>query len=242
MPKILSIVIPAYNEEAYIGRLLELIGEVSIPSLDLALELIVVNDCSSDQTAEIVSKIPDVRLINHKTNSGKGRAVRTGLEAVTGDYVLIQDADLEYDPQDYLVLLPPLLHGEADVVYGSRYLKDLNKGVVSNLINAKHPEQSWPAYLGGRSISLFAWAFTGRLLNDTVTAYKLFPAPLLCNMELVTTGFELDHEISCKVLAGGHRIQEVPINYYPRTIADGKKIGLKDWFKAIKTFYRFRNG
>ena len=242
MPKILSIVIPAYNEEAYIGRLLKLIGEVSLSSLDLTMELIVVNDCSSDRTAGIVSKIPDVRLVNHKTNSGKGRAVRTGLKAVTGDYVLIQDADLEYDPQDYLALLPPLLNGEADVVYGSRYLKDVEKGVLTNLINAKHVEQSWAAYLGGRSISLFAWIFTGRLLNDTVTAYKLFPAPLLCNMELVTTGFELDHEISCKVLAQGHRIQEVPIRYYPRTIADGKKIGLTDWFKAIKAFYRFRNG
>ena len=240
--KILSIVIPAYNEEAYIGRLLELIGEVDMASLDLTLEIIVVNDCSSDRTAEIVANIPDVRLLNHSVNGGKGQAVRTGLEAINGDYVLVQDADLEYDTQDYLVLLPPVLNGDVDVVYGSRYMKDLDKGILKNLVNAKHPEQSWAAYLGGRSISLFAWLFTGRLLNDTVTAYKLFPAQLLCNMELVTTGFELDHEISCKVLARGHRIKEVPIRYYPRTVADGKKIGLSDWFKAIKTFYRFRNG
>jgi glycosyltransferase involved in cell wall biosynthesis len=183
-----------------------------------------------------------VSLINHTINSGKGQAVRTGLGAVQGDYVLIQDADLEYDPQDYLVLLPPVLNGDIDVVYGSRYLKGLDRGILNNLIHAKHPKQTWAAYIGGRSISLFAWAFTGRFLNDTVTAYKLFPAQLICNMKLVTTGFELDHEISCKVLAGGHRIKEVPIRYYPRTVADGKKIGLKDWFIAIKTFYRFRNG
>ena len=242
LSKILSIVIPAYNEEAYIGELIKLIGEVDVSALGLKLEIIVVNDYSSDSTAEIVASIPSVRLLNHTINSGKGRAVRTGLEAVQGDYVLIQDADLEYDPQDYLVLLPPVLNGDIDVVYGSRYLKGLDRGILNNFIHAKHPEQTWAAYIGGRSISLFAWAFTGRLLNDTVTAYKLFPAQLICNMELVTTGFELDHEISCKVLAGGHRIKEVPIRYYPRTVADGKKIGLKDWFKAIKTFYRFRNG
>ena len=190
MSKTLSIVIPAYNEEAYIGKLIERIGKVDITPLDLKLEIIVVNDCSSDRTAEIVANIPDVRLLNHSVNGGKGQAVRTGLESINGDFVLIQDADLEYDPQDYLVLLPPVLNGDIDVVYGSRYMKDLDKGIVKNLVNAKHPEQSWAAYLGGRSISLFAWLFTGQFTHDTVTAYKLFPAQLLCNMELVTTGFE----------------------------------------------------
>jgi glycosyltransferase involved in cell wall biosynthesis len=164
-------------------------------------------------------------------NGGKGRAVRAGIAAATGEYLIIQDADLEYDPNDYRAMLGPLVSGEADVVYGSRYMG-----------RGKHTNQSWPAYLGGRSLSLIAALLTGRFLSDTVTAYKLFKRPDLAALTLETTGFELDHEITARMLARGARITEVPITYSPRTRSEGKKIGLRDWFLACRTFWRYRKG
>ena len=240
--KTLSIVIPAYNEERYIGTLLEQIAQVDLASLGLDKEIIVVNDCSSDRTAEIVREVEGVTLLEHEKNAGKGMAVRTGLAQASGDFLIIQDADLEYDPNDYIGMLKPLLADQADVVYGSRYMKYPDAGVLKNLFTGKHPDQSWVAYVGGQSLSFVSLLFTGRFLSDTVTAYKLFRSPILKEMTLVTTGFELDHELSAKALSSGYRILEVPISYMPRTVAEGKKIGLKDWFRAIKTFYRFRNG
>ena len=238
----LSIVIPAFNEARFIGELLEKIDQVDLEALGLEKQIIVINDCSTDDTAEIVRGFEGVTLLEHTVNSGKGMAVRTGLDKATGEYLIIQDADLEYDPQDYVVMLKPLLDNRAEVVYGSRYMKYPEAGVIKNLLTGKHPSQSWVAYLGGQSLSFVGLFFTGRFLSDTVTAYKLFQSPIIKNLTLETTGFELDHEISAKVLSGGNRILEVPISYYPRTVAEGKKIGLKDWFCAIKTFFRFRNG
>ena len=242
MSKVISIVIPAFNESQFIGSLLEKIALVDTESLGIDKQIIVVNDCSTDDTASIVKTFTDVNLLEHEVNQGKGRAVRTGLDAATGDYIIIQDADLEYDPEDYLPMLTLLLADEADVVYGSRYMKFPDEGILKNLLTGKHPEQSWPAYLGGQSLSFIARLFIPMFISDTVTAYKLFKAPILKNMTLETTGFETDHEISCKVLAQGFRIKEVPIAYFPRTVAEGKKIGLSDWFCAIKTFWRYRNG
>lgn len=244
---IMSIVIPAYNEEQFISALLEKIRVVDTESLGIEKQIIVVNDCSADSTSEIVQNLidqgfPNTELIEHEHNAGKGRAVRTGLGAATGDYIIIQDADLEYDPEDYLPMLAPLLADQADVVYGSRYLKHPNAGILKNLITGKHPEQSWLAYLGGQSLSFVARLFVPMFISDTVTAYKLFKAPILKNMTLETTGFETDHEISCKVLSQGFRIKEVPISYFPRTVEEGKKIGLNDWFCAINTFWKYRNG
>lgn len=240
--KTLSIVIPAFNEAKFIGELLRKIEQVDLANMGLQKQVIVVNDCSTDKTAEIVAEFEEVTLLEHKVNSGKGMAVRTGLDRATGEYLIIQDADLEYDPNDYIAMLAPLLADQADVVYGSRYMKHPQAGVIKNLLTGKHPDQSWVAYLGGQSLSFVGLFFTRRFLSDTVTAYKLFKSPILKNLKLETTGFELDHEISAKVLSGGHRILEVPIAYFPRTVAEGKKIGLSDWFCAIKTFYRFRNG
>jgi len=242
MSQTISIVIPAYNEAQFIGDLLKKIALVDTESLGIEKQIIVVNDCSSDDTAKIVQTFADVILLEHEKNQGKGRAVRTGLDAATGDYIIIQDADLEYDPEDYLPMLKPLLADEADVVYGSRYMKFPDAGLLKNLFTGKHSEQSWPAYLGGQSLSFIARLFIPMFITDTVTAYKLFKAPILKNMTLETTGFETDHEISCKVLAEGFRIKEVPIAYFPRTVEEGKKIGLSDWFCAIKTFWKYRNG
>ena len=232
--KRLSIVIPAYNEERFIGTLLERIRAVDLTPHGLEKEIIVVDDCSKDGTAAVVARFPDVVLCRHERNGGKGRAVRTGIERATGDYLMIQDADLEYEPHDYVPMVKALLSKQADVVYGSRYTK--------GLLGSKYPQQSWPAYLGGRSLSLAGLMCTGRYLTDTVTALKLFPRPLLGELNLETSGFELDHEITSKVLARGCHIVEVPIQYFPRSREEGKKIGAKDWVRGLRTFWRYRRG
>ena len=232
--KRLSIVIPAYNEERFIGTLLERIVAVDLAPHGLEKEIIVVDDCSKDGTADAVRRFPGVVLTRHERNGGKGRAVRTGIERATGDYLMIQDADLEYEPQDYLPMLAALLSKQADVVYGSRYTR--------GLFGSKYAQQSWPAYLGGRSLSIAALMCTGRYLTDTVTALKLFPRSLLNELDLQTSGFELDHEITSKVLARGCRIIEVPIQYFPRSREEGKKIGAKDWVRGLQTFWRYRQG
>ena len=227
----LSVVIPAYNEARFIGTLLDRITAVDLAPLGVVLEIVVVDDGSSDGTAAIVEAHGGVRLIRMDRNGGKGRAVRAGIAAATGDLLIIQDADLEYDPRDYLPMLRELLARRADVVYGSRYLG-----------RGRHPRQSLAAYWGGRSLSAVAWAFTGRFLTDTVTAYKLFHRADVAGLPLETTGFELDHEITARLLARGKKIVEVPIGYAPRSREEGKKIGARDWLTGTRTFWRYRRG
>jgi len=226
-PRTLSIVIPAFNEERFIGQLLEKVIAVDLSQFFIDKEVIVIDDHSTDRTAEIVRGFP-ASLHTLPKNSGKGEAVKTGIAMATGDYLMIQDADLEYDPNDYVPMLEMLLSGFADVVYGSRYMRA-----------GKYPSQSWAAYLGGRSLSIASWFFTGTYLTDTVTALKLFRTETVKSLDLQTTGFELDHEITSKILSRGLRIREVPIRYFPRTKEEGKKIGLKDWLTAVKTFHGF---
>jgi len=240
--RLLSIVIPAYNEERFVGTLLERIKAVDLASAGFRPELIVVDDCSTDRTAQVVEGISGVHLVRQPKNAGKGAAVRAGIAAATGEYLMIQDADLEYAPADYLPMLRIIAEGRGEIVYGSRYLKRPERGVLANLWSGKHPQQSLAAYLGGQSLSFVAFVFTGRYLTDTVTALKLFPRALLTTLGLETSGFELDHEITAKVLARGHRIVEVPIQYFPRSRAEGKKIGFRDWITAIRTFARWRRG
>jgi len=227
----LSVVIPAYNEERFIGALLDQIRAVDLSRFALAKDIIVVDDCSRDRTSDIVRGFPEVRLHSMPVNGGKGRAVRQGITMATGEYLIIQDADLEYDPRDYVPMLEALLAGRGDVVYGSRYLG-----------RGRHGNQSVAAYLGGRSLSVVARVFTGVVLSDTVTAYKLFHRADLAGLDLQTSGFELDHEITARLTARKKRIVEVPIRYAPRSREEGKKIGMRDWFKAVRTFWRFRRG
>jgi dolichol-phosphate mannosyltransferase len=227
----LSIVIPAFNEERFIATLVGQVLDVPLGELGVDREVIVVDDCSTDRTSAIASAIPGVRLFRLERNSGKGAAVRHGIAQATGDFLIIQDADLEYDPQDYVPMMRAILDGRADVVYGSRYMGA-----------GRHSGQSLAAYLGGRSLSLVGWAATGTYLTDTVTALKLFPRTLLPSLSLETKGFETDHEITAKVLARGLRIIEVPVRYKPRSREEGKKIGLRDWFIAVRTFWRYRRG
>jgi glycosyltransferase involved in cell wall biosynthesis len=226
----LSIIIPAYNEDRFIGTLLQQIDNVDLAQFGLTKEVIVVDDCSTDRTADIVAAMPGVRLLRMPKNGGKGRAVRAGVDASTGDYLIIQDADNEYDQQDYIPMVKALLEGSTDIVYGSRYM---GKG--------RYPNQSLTAYLGGRSLSIVAWLFTGRYLTDTVTALKLFRRAELAALPLETRGFELDHEITARMLARKRKILEVPIRYYPRSREEGKKIGLRDWFIGTRTFWKYRN-
>src|SRR6266542_2210254 len=201
MPVRLSIVIPAYNEEAFIGTLLQRISAVDLSALGVSTELIVVDDCSRDRTAAIAETHPGVRVWRQPQNGGKGAAVRTGIGLATGEYLLIQDADLEYDPRDYVPMLEALFAGRGDIIYGSLYLKYPDRGLLANLLAGRHPGQSWPAYLGGQSLSFVALLCTRRYLTDTVTAFKLFRREFLLSLELETSGFELDHEITAKAAA-----------------------------------------
>jgi glycosyltransferase involved in cell wall biosynthesis len=227
----LSIVIPAYNEERFIGTLLQQIRAVDLTPLGIDKQIIVVDDCSRDRTAEIAGSVPGVTLKRMAANGGKGQAVRAGIGLATGEFLIIQDADLEYDPNDYVPMLEALLAGRGDVVYGSRYLG-----------RGRHANQSLAAYLGGRSLSLVALLLTGRYLTDTVTALKLFHRDQLAGIELQTSGFELDHELTARMAHRGARFVEVPIRYAPRSREEGKKIGMRDWFIAVRTFVRYRNG
>lgn len=230
-PSSLSVVIPAYNEERFIRPLTEKVLAVDLSRFHLAKQVIVVDDGSKDRTAEIAEGIAGVTLHRMPKNGGKGAAVRAGLALATGDLIVIQDADLEYEPDDYIPMIEELLGSGADAVYGSRYFG-----------RRKHHGQSWTAYLGGRSLSLVQWFFTGQMLTDTVTALKLFRAPAIKPLDLVTSGFELDHEITAKVIGRGGRIREVPIRYHPRSKAEGKKIGARDWFIAVRTYARYSRG
>lgn len=233
--RLLTVVIPAYNEERFIGQLVGKVLAVDVSGFGLSKQVIVVDDGSSDRTAAIAGAMPGVTLLRMPRNSGKGAAVRAGIARADGDLLMIQDADLEYEPEDYLPMLDELIRSGVDAVYGSRYLSASG----SRARVPKHAGQSWGAYLGGRSLSLVQWWFTGQFLTDTVTALKLFRSPVIKGIELRTSGFELDHEITSRILARGCRIHEVPIRYYPRGRSEGKKIGARDWFIAVRTYARY---
>jgi dolichol-phosphate mannosyltransferase len=239
---VLSIVIPAYNEERFIGTLLERILALDLGHLGLTKQVIVVNDCSKDRTAEVVQRFPDVLLHTLAKNGGKGAAVQKGISLADGDFLIIQDADLEYDPADYIPMIQALKRPGVDVVYGSRYMPYPERGRLRNLLGAKHPNQGWLAYLGGQSLSFVALLMTGTYISDTVTALKLFRTREIQLLPLQCGGFELDHEITSRMLARNKKIVEVPIKYFPRTKLEGKKIGMRDWFVGTRTFWRYRNG
>jgi len=239
----LSIVIPAYNEGAFIGTLLDRIAAVPTEQLGFGKEIIVVNDGSTDNTEQVAKSHAGVRCFTQVPNQGKGKAVQRGIREATGDYVLIQDADLEYDPNDYLAILSALREKNADVVYGSRTLGQRAIQPGWTLFPGKHANQGKGPWIAGVLLTLWTALLYGRWITDTLTAYKLYPGAVVRAMKLSTSGFETDHEITAKLIRAGMRITEVPISYRPRSLAEGKKIKPRDGLIAVWTLlkYRFKN-
>jgi dolichol-phosphate mannosyltransferase len=243
----LSIIVPAFNEEHLVGDLLGRLGEMRRRH-QLACEIIVVDDGSRDATVAKVEEFirlngsEPVRLIRHAGNQGKGAAVRTGMGESCGDIVIIQDADLEYDPEDIVRVIEPIRSGEALVVYGSRILreKELGRSGVCGLITGKHPHSYVLAYLGGVAITKFVNLLTGARLTDEPTCYKCFHRSALDGLTIDSGDFAWEPEITMKILRRGTRIHEVPIGYHPRKREEGKKINWKDGVKALWTVWKHR--
>lgn len=238
--KRLSVVIPAYNEASFIAEVLSRVTDVNVENEGFEKEIIVVDDGSTDNTAAIVRTFSEIKLVT-KPNGGKGSAVQAGIHEASGEYILIQDADMEYYPEDYLPMLRALNeHPRKAAVYGSRPLGLLREKGFFTWLPGKHPEQDMVSWLGNIVLGLETLILFGRLITDNLTAYKLYPAAPLKNHEFVTSGFEGDHEITSLLLRHGYDILEVPIRYAPRSVEEGKKIRGRDGVIAMWTFLRCR--
>lgn len=224
--KTLSIVIPCYNEDNSILDLVKKVLESPVENK----EIIVVDDCSKDNTRAILEK--DVKplvsqIVYHDVNKGKGAALRTGFAHATGDAVIVQDADLEYDPNEYPLVVEKIFNGEAEVVYGSRYLNQKRKGYLANRV------ANW-------FLTTLSNLFTGEKLTDMETCYKCFKREVIQSIDLKEDRFGFEPEVTAKIAKKGIKIKEVPISYYPRTNEEGKKIGFKDGLRAIYCILKYR--
>ncbi len=223
----ISVVIPVYNE---VSTIREIVARVQ--AVDLEKEIIIVDDGSTDGTRELLQEITlsheNIRVFYHDRNQGKGAALRTGFEVTTGDIVIIQDADLEYDPREYPVLLEPILDGRADIVYGSRFL------------GGPHRVLFFWHYLGNKFLTLLSNTLTNLNLTDMETCYKVFKKEVLNDIQLKSNRFGFEPEFTAKIVKKGFRIYETSISYSGRTYAEGKKIGWKDGVKAIVAIIWFR--
>jgi glycosyltransferase involved in cell wall biosynthesis len=222
----LSVIIPCYNERTTVATVVDRVRAVG-----LAHEIIVVDDGSTDGTREVLAELDprdDLKIILHDHNQGKGAAVRTGFKAATGDVLLIQDADLEYDPREYPVLLRPIEEGISKVVYGSRFLGGPRKAMFFwNMV-------------ANRTLTLVTNILYNAILSDMETCYKVFRAEIVRDIRLRSRRFDFEPEITAKVLKRGHRIYEVPISYNGREWDEGKKITWKDGVIAMWTLFRYR--
>jgi len=222
----LSVIIPIYNEENTLGELIKRVQDTG-----LADEIILVDDGSQDGTREILKQYQEnsiIKIIIHKKNQGKGAAVRTGLEEASGDVILIQDADLEYNPRDYPELLRPIIEGDADVVYGSRFL-----GASRRVAMFWH-------MVANKLLTLMTNILYDTILTDMETGYKVFRREVVEDMPLHARRFEFEPEFTAKILKRDYRIFEVPITFNPRDYEEGKKIGLKDAFEAVWALIKYR--
>jgi glycosyltransferase involved in cell wall biosynthesis len=224
----LSIVVPVFNERNTLVEIVRRMRLVELPE-GIDREIIVVDDGSSDGTRDVLKQLSDstVRVVLHSENRGKGAAVRTGIENATGDYVLVQDADLEYDPDDWPKLLRPVLRGKARVVYGSRFT-----GERRNML--------FLHWVGNRCLSLLTNLLYNTTLSDMETCYKLVDRKLLDELQLRSDKFDIEPEITAKILKRKIRIYEVPISYTGREYEEGKKITWKDGFAAVTTLVKYR--
>jgi glycosyltransferase involved in cell wall biosynthesis len=222
----LSVVIPVYNEVKHIGEILRRVQSTNLPK-----EIIVVDDGSQDGTRDALQQLDGqeaVRVILHERNQGKGAAVMTGLRAAQGDVLLIQDADLEYDPRDYPTLLRPIEEGLADVVYGSRFL------------GAPHRVTMFWHMIANKMLTLMTNILYNTILTDMETGYKVFRREVIQGINIRARRFDFEPEFTAKVLKRNHRIFEVPISFNPRDYSQGKKIKLKDAFEAVWTLLKYR--
>lgn len=226
--KKLSIIIPAYNEYKTIGVILKRIKKVPLRGVEK--EIILVDDASTDGTTDFLKKNKDssIKVLYHDKNMGKGAAIRTGLKHATGHIIIIQDADLEYDPKDYHKLIEPILKGKADVVYGSR------------LLGQKAIYSKFAYYAAGRSLTILANILYGINITDEPCGYKVFKANIIKNIHLKCKRFEFCPEITAKISKKHIKIFEVPAHYTPRSREEGKKIKFKDWLEAVYTLIRYR--
>jgi glycosyltransferase involved in cell wall biosynthesis len=234
----LSIIIPVFNEEKTISEMLRRVIAVNI--LNIEKQIIVVNDGSRDGTEKVLSDLKEknITVINHSKNQGKGTAVRTGIKNATGDYIIIQDADLEYDPKDILKLVRPILEEKSQVVYGTRLKR------LPSFSKEERTPQFLLHYIGNKFLSLLTSILYGQWLTDMETCYKLFPKKALDGVKLNSRGFEFEPEITAKILKNGYKILEVPITTIPRGYDQGKKLNtVRDGAIALWTLikYRFTN-
>lgn len=225
---LLSVIIPVYNEEETIAEVIERVIDVDLPSV--RREIIVVNDGSTDSTMQIIQAALEhhaglIELRTHTINRGKGAAVHTGLSCASGEIAVIQDADLELDPREYGRLVQPILSGEADVVYGSRFLD-------------RSGQIPWHTWAANRLLVILTNILFGSRLTDMETGYKAFRLQTLEDIELRCPGFDFEPEITANFLMNGYRIHEVPVSYNPRSVSEGKKIGFLDGIFALRALFR----
>jgi glycosyltransferase involved in cell wall biosynthesis len=224
----LSVIVPVFNERNTVAEIVRRMRAVTLPA-DLELEILVVDDGSSDGSDKVLAALEDstVRVIAHGKNRGKGACIRTGLEAVRGDLVLVQDADLEYDPDDWPRLIEPILKGKSQIVYGSRFTGERKNMFPSH-------------WLGNRFLTLVTNILYRSTLSDMETCYKLFDRRALAGITIRSERFDFEPEITAKVLRRGYRIYEVPISYAGREMSEGKKISWRDGVGAMVALVRYR--
>jgi len=231
---LLSIIVPAYNEEKSIETIIKKLIKLDFSNLELDKEIIAVNDGSTDRTGQIIDSIDEIIKL-HQKNFGKGRAVQNGIKLAKGDFVIIQDADLEYDPNDILIMCEKLNKNKKKSIYGSRYLP-----LKYNFVPRMHKNQSILPYFANIVFIIMFIVLYQKIITDPLTGYKLYPIDFFKKFKIYTNGFEADHEITAKLIKNNYLIEEVPAKYNPRSVEEGKKINFFDALKAIKTIIKYR--